>query len=169
MFGIYAIFYRWTGQEASKAGCCCASTFVLAGRWPLLMSGAALRSPLGFAASAFIRHSTGTGLGCAPTSHAAQSLISPRAGIPIRSLIGDLPTDVMSQLGAARSIPVHAVGSHDTASAVVAVPMQADAAAYISCGTWGLVGVEVERPVLTDEAREAGFALRSNQRGDPQG
>ena len=72
-------------------------------------------------------------------------------------LIGDLATDVMSQLGAARSIPVHAVGSHDTASAVVAVPMQADAAAYISCGTWGLVGVEVERPVLTDEAREAGF------------
>lgn len=52
---------------------------------------------------------------------------------------------------------VVAVGSHDTASAVVAVPMRADAAAYISCGTWGLVGVEVERPVLTPDALAANF------------
>ncbi|HEV7185591.1 MAG TPA: rhamnulokinase family protein [Leifsonia sp.] len=52
---------------------------------------------------------------------------------------------------------VTAVGSHDTASAVVAVPMQAQNAAYISCGTWGLVGVELEHPVLTEEARLANF------------
>ena len=39
----------------------------------------------------------------------------------------------------------------------VAVPMRPDAAAYISCGTWGLVGVEVERPVLTAEALAANF------------
>lgn len=50
---------------------------------------------------------------------------------------------------------VVAVGSHDTASAVVAVPMQADSAAYIPCGTWGLVGVEVARPVLTAAALAA--------------
>jgi len=54
-------------------------------------------------------------------------------------------------------VPVTAVGSHDTASAVVAVPMQAEAAAYISCGTWGLVGVEVEHLVLTPAARAANF------------
>lgn len=52
---------------------------------------------------------------------------------------------------------VTTVGSHDTASAVVAVPMQAERAAYISCGTWGLVGVELERRVLTDESRAANF------------
>jgi rhamnulokinase len=52
---------------------------------------------------------------------------------------------------------VTAVGSHDTASAVVAVPMEAERAAYISCGTWGLVGVELERRVLTDESRAANF------------
>ncbi len=50
---------------------------------------------------------------------------------------------------------VVAVGSHDTASAVVAVPTQRKDFAYISCGTWSLVGLELERPVLTDEARRA--------------
>ena len=42
------------------------------------------------------------------------------------------------------STPVIAVGSHDTASAVVATPMTEPGGAYISCGTWGLVGVETE-------------------------
>jgi rhamnulokinase len=51
---------------------------------------------------------------------------------------------------------VLAVGSHDTASAVAAVPMEDDAA-YISLGTWGLVGVELERPVLTEASRTANF------------
>ncbi|MFC7479011.1 hypothetical protein ACFQX7_01525 [Luedemannella flava] len=38
-----------------------------------------------------------------------------------------------------------AVGSHDTASAVAAVPATGDRFAYISCGTWSLVGVELRR------------------------
>ncbi|GGO63398.1 rhamnulokinase [Microbacterium nanhaiense] len=69
--------------------------------------------------------------------------------------IGDLLPSVAKELGG--SAPVVAVGSHDTASAVVAVPMKADRAAYISCGTWGLVGVETREPVLTDAAREHNF------------
>ena len=52
---------------------------------------------------------------------------------------------------------VTAVGSHDTASAVVAVPMDASRAAYISCGTWGLVGVELEGRVVSDAGRAANF------------
>lgn len=52
---------------------------------------------------------------------------------------------------------VVAVGSHDTASAVVGVPMCGDRAAYISLGTWGLVGVELDAPVLTEASREANF------------
>ncbi len=47
------------------------------------------------------------------------------------------------------------MGSHDTASAVVAVPATTDRFAYISSGTWSLVGVELEAPVLTGAAREA--------------
>lgn len=69
--------------------------------------------------------------------------------------LGALLPGVAEAIGGAAHVT--AVGSHDTASAVVAVPMQADAAAYISCGTWGLVGVEVERPVLTPAALAANF------------
>ncbi|MCJ1709462.1 rhamnulokinase family protein [Microbacterium sp. VKM Ac-2923] len=80
-------------------------------------------------------------------------------GIPSRLLpplidpgqtIGDTP----AELGA---IPVIAVGSHDTASAVVAVPLSTPNAAYISCGTWGLVGLELTEPIVTDAARAANF------------
>ena len=57
---------------------------------------------------------------------------------------------------------VVAVGSHDTASAVAAVPAADARFAYISCGTWGLVGLELQHPVLTDASRKAGF---TNERG----
>jgi sugar (pentulose or hexulose) kinase len=52
---------------------------------------------------------------------------------------------------------VVAVGSHDTASAVVGVPADGGHFAYISCGTWSLVGVELDAPVLTDASRRANF------------
>ncbi|MCD2497964.1 rhamnulokinase [Microbacterium nymphoidis] len=71
--------------------------------------------------------------------------------------IGALREDVASTIGATARMHVTAVGSHDTASAVVAVPMDPSTAAYISCGTWGLVGVEVDSPVLTAEVRDARF------------
>jgi rhamnulokinase len=50
-----------------------------------------------------------------------------------------------------------AVGSHDTASAVVGVPARGRHFAYISCGTWSLVGVELDAPVLTAASRAANF------------
>ena len=55
-----------------------------------------------------------------------------------------------------------AVGSHDTASAVAGVPAQGEDFAYISCGTWSLVGMELDRPVLTEASRAANF---SNETG----
>ncbi|MFE4948619.1 rhamnulokinase family protein [Leifsonia sp. NPDC056665] len=76
------------------------------------------------------------------------------AGTAISPLLPSLATDLRF---AASGPTVTAVGSHDTASAVVAVPMDASRAAYISCGTWGLVGVELEHRVVTDEGREANF------------
>jgi rhamnulokinase len=54
-------------------------------------------------------------------------------------------------------IPLVAVGSHDTASAVVAVPATTAEFAYICTGTWSLVGVELEAPVLTEASRAANF------------
>ena len=50
-----------------------------------------------------------------------------------------------------------AVGSHDTASAVVAVPAQSENFAYISSGTWSLVGMELTAPVLSEASRSANF------------
>jgi rhamnulokinase len=54
--------------------------------------------------------------------------------------------------------PVWTVGSHDTASAVLGVPARNDRFAYISCGTWSLVGVERGAPVTSDAARAANFS-----------
>jgi len=71
--------------------------------------------------------------------------------------VGPILASVAEATGLAPATPVTAVGSHDTASAVVGTPMVEPGGAYISCGTWGLVGVETERPVLTVAAREANF------------
>ena len=70
--------------------------------------------------------------------------------------LGEL-VDPGTVVGDHRGTPVVTVGSHDTASAVVGVPMTEPDAAYVSCGTWGLVGVELDRPVVTEEARAANF------------
>jgi rhamnulokinase len=97
-----------------------------------------------------------------------------RAGIPahlfpaLRSpgaVIGDLlpaAARAAGLAGRAAPLPVVAVGSHDTASAVVSVPARGGDFAYISCGTWSLVGVELDHPVLAEASRAANF---SNETG----
>lgn len=54
-------------------------------------------------------------------------------------------------------VPLIAVGSHDTASAVAAVPAAGPDFAFISSGTWSLVGMELDRPVLSEDSRLANF------------
>lgn len=79
---------------------------------------------------------------------------------------GNLKPDIAAAVGLPVETTVVAVGSHDTASAVVAVPATADNSrdgfAYISSGTWSLVGLELKHPVLTEASREANF---TNERG----
>jgi len=72
-------------------------------------------------------------------------------------MVGSVLPAVADQAALPAGVPVVAVGSHDTASAVVAVPAESDRFAYISCGTWALVGVELDKPILTDESRRANF------------
>ncbi|TDD69207.1 rhamnulokinase [Actinomadura darangshiensis] len=72
------------------------------------------------------------------------------------SAIGALRADVAAETGH-DALQVAAVGSHDTASAVAAVPATTGRFAYISCGTWSLVGVELDAPVLTEASRKANF------------
>jgi sugar (pentulose or hexulose) kinase len=50
------------------------------------------------------------------------------------------------------AIPVMAVGSHDTASAIAAVPASNERHAYVSSGTFGMIGVEITEPILTKKA-----------------
>jgi rhamnulokinase len=95
----------------------------------------------------------------------AYSLIE-RLGLPRRLFpplrrpgahAGGLRAEVAAETGLPESLPVTAVGSHDTASAVYAVPASGDRFGYVSCGTWSLAGVELTAPVLTGESRAAGF------------
>ncbi|TDE13108.1 rhamnulokinase [Jiangella asiatica] len=72
-------------------------------------------------------------------------------------VVGALRPEVLDDTGLPASAVVTAVGSHDTASAVVGVPAADGRFAYISCGTWSLVGVELEAPVLTEASRTANF------------
>lgn len=72
-------------------------------------------------------------------------------------ILGPVRVDIAERTGLSPSVSVVAVGSHDTASAVAAVPMRTAGAAYISSGTWSLVGVEIDRPVLSEASRAANF------------
>lgn len=71
--------------------------------------------------------------------------------------LGELTDDVLAETGLTGPVPVIAVGSHDTASAIAGVPAASDRFAYISCGTWSLVGVELQEPVLSEASSRAGF------------
>jgi rhamnulokinase len=55
------------------------------------------------------------------------------------------------------AVEVIASCSHDTGSAVAAVPAEGDDWAYLSCGTWSLIGVELPSPLINDSTREANF------------
>jgi rhamnulokinase len=72
-------------------------------------------------------------------------------------VIGPLRDAVRDETGTAGETLLTLVGSHDTASAVVGVPADDDSFAYIACGTWSLVGVELDHAVLTEESRQANF------------
>ena len=84
--------------------------------------------------------------------------------------LGPIRRSVVEELGLARPVTVIAPATHDTASAVAAVPAKAAAApassspsapppdwCYLSSGTWSLLGVEVPRPVITAETMRYNF------------
>lgn len=54
-------------------------------------------------------------------------------------------------------VPVIAVAGHDTASAVIAVPSPDNEYAYLSCGTWSLLGVESSEPIINEQSKEYNF------------
>ena len=54
-------------------------------------------------------------------------------------------------------VPVVAVAGHDTASAIVAVPAEDEHFAYLSSGTWSLMGIEVPEPIITEQSASLNF------------
>lgn len=70
--------------------------------------------------------------------------------------LGNIDPQLAEELGVSKSIKVIAPATHDTASAVVASPIDKDSA-YISCGTWSLVGVELDKPLINKKAMEYNF------------
>jgi rhamnulokinase len=94
--------------------------------------------------------------------------------VPPGTVLGPLRADVAQEVGLS-GVSVITPASHDTASAIAAVPFRYPGSAYISSGTWSLVGMEVPRPVIVERAfsanltNEAGaggtFQLMSNGTG----
>ncbi|MGC3954523.1 MAG: rhamnulokinase family protein [Propionicimonas sp.] len=68
------------------------------------------------------------------------------------TILGDTLPEVLDV-----PVPVVAVGGHDTASAVASIPATSSDFAFISSGTWSLVGLELPEPVLTQESRRENF------------
>jgi rhamnulokinase len=82
--------------------------------------------------------------------------LPPRIFPPLRRP-GEVIGPILGPNGPGSPLPLIAVGSHDTASAVAGVPAEAPGFAYISSGTWSLAGVELDAPVLTPASRAANF------------
>jgi rhamnulokinase len=106
-----------------------------------------------------------TGLLDARTGAWAHEAIA-RLGLPGR-IFGDVvePGTLLGAVDPAHEagpVPLYAVAGHDTASAFVAAPVRDERAAILSSGTWSLLGLELDAPVLTDAAREANL---TNERG----
>jgi rhamnulokinase len=151
--GIQYLPFNTIYQLAASAG-----TPALAGARTLLLIPDLLAYWLTGAAGAEVTNASTTALLDVTTRTWATGLMR-QAGIPpglfppLRQP-GDLIGPVTALPGA---VPLIAAGSHDTASAVVAVPSRGPRFAYISSGTWSLAGLELDRPVLTAESRAANF------------
>ncbi|OFX17907.1 MAG: carbohydrate kinase [Armatimonadetes bacterium RBG_16_58_9] len=72
--------------------------------------------------------------------------------------IGCLASTLARELGAGECVPVVAPACHDTGSAVAAVPSTEECPVYISSGTWSLMGAELDKPLINENARQMGFA-----------
>lgn len=76
---------------------------------------------------------------------------------PAGTIIGKFRPSICEELGI-EAIPVVAVASHDTGSAIASVPFDdVDTSAYISCGTWSLLGMELKKPCTSEKAAKFNF------------
>ncbi|NCO43358.1 MAG: rhamnulokinase [Armatimonadetes bacterium CG_4_10_14_3_um_filter_66_18] len=84
--------------------------------------------------------------------------------VPSGSVIGNLLPSLGDETGLG-AVPVIAPACHDTGSAVAAVPMVEKGACYLSSGTWSLVGVELDKPLINDRVAELNFTNEGGVNG----
>ena len=77
--------------------------------------------------------------------------------VPPGTVIGKLQDELKTELGFKDDVPIIATGSHDTANAVAAIPSLDKQSAYISSGTWSLIGIELDEPIVTEAALNYNF------------
>lgn len=80
------------------------------------------------------------------------------------TVVGQLRADVAEEVGL-NQVPIIAVGGHDTASAVCASPLTSRNSAYLSCGTWSLLGIESNEPIINDQSFEHNFTNEGGVEG----
>jgi rhamnulokinase len=71
--------------------------------------------------------------------------------VPPGTVIGDIRPDIAGMVGL-RNVPVIASATHDTGAAVAAVPAEGEDWAYLSSGTWSLLGLEIHDPIITADS-----------------
>jgi rhamnulokinase len=98
-----------------------------------------------------------------------------RIGVPERilgpiadpgTILGQAKTRLLEECSLKGPVPVIAAGSHDTASAVAAVPHMDPHSVFLSSGTWSLMGVESKEPVTSDEALSLHFTNEGGVAGN---
>ncbi|WP_150274352.1 rhamnulokinase [Paenibacillus tepidiphilus] len=151
---VYQLFADWQSNEALRSGA--ERILLMPDLFHYFLSGvaAAERSIL-----------STSGLLAAGAAEPSGEVFA-RLGLPERllpdvveagTLIGTLRRELCEELGCP-PLAVIAGASHDTAAAVSAVPYRSkERAAFISCGTWSLVGMETEQPVLSEACYSQGF------------
>ncbi|MCR5041428.1 MAG: rhamnulokinase [Clostridia bacterium] len=85
--------------------------------------------------------------------------------VPSGAVVGQLTDDVRAATGA-NAMKVVAVCGHDTQSAITAVPTDSESFAFLSSGTWSLLGTELKKPAPTKEALAANFTNEGGWQGD---
>lgn len=73
------------------------------------------------------------------------------------TIVSKVRSSFLDEIGISDSFPVIAGASHDTASAVAAIPEMDESSVFISSGTWSLMGVEVSSPIISEQAFEMNF------------
>lgn len=90
--------------------------------------------------------------------HILQEIILPG------TILGNIKKEVADETGS-KSVPVIAVAGHDTASAIVSVPSSRDNFAYISSGTWSLMGIESQKPHISEQTCQLNFTNEGGVEG----